>query len=312
MNLYDKYNFLSEQLMPPPGDYDQWWIQWVANNWGGTLPDGSVIDVPYLIKGLSKWGEGIGPDGSSMYDTSNVSGSVNRNKKSSMTTTNEEAQMNFKDYLRQGLNEQSSDQDTSYVQFITWLLSQGYITNEVYLFLFEQLANGNVDIINNWFNKYEQEFLRDEKPDWPEPEVPEPGDNWPEPEVPPGGGWGGMNEQMVGNSPNDPNDPNWTGNTSYVMWNNGGYMIIRHGIAPDFYYRVIGPDGSGVFKSYQEAVNQLPAGVQGMGPGEIGPDPQAPDDKGDNMQMRSMPRMSPNKMPSFMIGGRSLNQGLHR
>jgi len=105
MNLYDKYNFLSEQLMPPPGDYDQWWIQWVANNWGGTLPDGSVIDVPYLIKGLSKWGEGIGVDGSSRHDASNVSGSVNRNKKSSMTTTNEETQMNFKDYLRQGLNE---------------------------------------------------------------------------------------------------------------------------------------------------------------------------------------------------------------
>ena len=105
MKLYDKYNFLSEQLMPPPGDYDQWWIQWVADNWGGTLPDGSVIDVRYLIKGLTKWGEAIGVDGSSMYDTSNVSGSVNRNKKSSMTTTNEETQMNFKDYLRQGLNE---------------------------------------------------------------------------------------------------------------------------------------------------------------------------------------------------------------
>ena len=105
MNLYDKYNFLSEQLMPPPGDYDQWWIQWVADNWGGTLPDGSVIDVRYLIKGLTKWGEAIGVDGLSMHDTSNVSGSVNRNKKSSITTTNEETQMNFKDYLRQGLNE---------------------------------------------------------------------------------------------------------------------------------------------------------------------------------------------------------------
>ena len=77
----------------------------------------------------------------------------------------------------------------------------------------------------------------------------------------------------------------------------------------DFKYELIGL----LIRNWEEALALLPPKVVQGGPGVIDPDPQAPKD--DKMQMRSMPRMSkmsPNNMPSFMIGGRSLNQGLYK
>ena len=171
MSMYNKYNFLSEQLMPPAGEYDPIWINWVGNNWGGTLPDGSKVDVRYLLKGLSRWGEAIGVDGSSIYDTSNVSGSVNRNKKSSMTTTNEETQMNFKDYLRQGLNEQSGGQQgyDLAIAYLTWLLSQGLITQEQYLAYMDAFASDPMGTWNEILGEYGQHYRKFSSPgsmDW--------------------------------------------------------------------------------------------------------------------------------------------------
>ena len=67
----------------------------------------------------------------------------------------------YEDGRRQALNEQSSDQDTSYVQFITWLLSQGYITNETYLVLFEQIGNGNFGLLYKYLDNFYQDFIEE-------------------------------------------------------------------------------------------------------------------------------------------------------
>ena len=101
---------------------------------------------------------------------------------------NEQLRQAYEDGRRQGLNEQfgGGGLPVSYwIRFITWLLSQGLITNEQYLVFFDQIVSGmsDLEVLISKFGQYIKQF------DNPLPDLESPGGGGPV--IPPGGGGDG-------------------------------------------------------------------------------------------------------------------------
>jgi hypothetical protein len=91
---------------------------------------------------------------------------------------NEQLRQAYEDGRRQGLNEQfgGGGLPVSYwIRFITWLLSQGLITNEQYLVFFDQIVSGmsDLEVLISKFGQYIKQF------DNPLPDLESPGGGGP-------------------------------------------------------------------------------------------------------------------------------------
>jgi hypothetical protein len=75
---------------------------------------------------------------------------------------NEQLQQAYEAGRQAALNEQQGSNQIA-VTYITWLLSQGLITQEQYLELYNAIAAGNADwiLISGMFAQYVRKFLQD-------------------------------------------------------------------------------------------------------------------------------------------------------